>query len=212
MLGTLSASLRVTFQVDCLRPMELDALTVQRARRGDRTAQDAFLRRYAGPMHALLTHSGIGNPEDAVQELLAKLLAVLPRFDPGGAAMLTTWVFTVAHRWLLDQRKRKHLTLVPMEHAAAIADPRPSADRLIEQRQLTEALQAAIARLPDEQRRVFLLGQVHQQPLESLSRIEGVPIGTIKSRLHRARAQLVALLGPALRNAEGGSHASPRRA
>ncbi len=192
--------------------MELDALTVQRARRGDRTAQDAFLRRYAGPMHALLKRSGIPNLDDAVQELLAKLLAVLPRFDPAGAAMLTTWVFTVAHRWLLDQHKRRHLTLVPMEHAAAIADPRPGADRLVEQRQLTETLEAAITRLPDEQRRVFLLAQIHQQPLEALSRIEGVPIGTIKSRLHRARARLVALLGLALQNAEGGGHASPRRA
>jgi len=192
--------------------MELDALIVQRARRGDRTAQDAFLRRYAGPMHALLKRSGIANPEDAVQELLAKLLAALPRFDPAGAAMLTTWVFTIAHRWLLDQRKRRHLSLVPMEDAAEIADPRPGADRIIEQRELTYALEAAIARLPDEQRRVFLLAQVHQQPLEMLSRMEGVPIGTIKSRLHRARAQLVALLGPALRNAEGGGHASSRRA
>ncbi len=192
--------------------MELDAATVQSARRGDRAAQDAFLRRYAGPLHALLRRSGIPNADDAVQELLAKLLAVLPRFDPAGAAMLTTWVFTVAHRWLLDQRKRRYLSLVPLEQALAIADPRPGADRLLEQKQMTEALEGAIARLPDEQRRVFLLAQVHQQPMEALSRIEGVPVGTIKSRLHRARAQLVALLGPALRKVEGGSHASPRRA
>src|SRR5262249_57618891 len=115
----------------------------------------------------------------AVQELLAKLLAVLPRFDPGGAAMLTTWVFTVAHRWLLDQRKRRHLTLVPMEHAAAIADPRPGADRLIEERQLTEALEAAIARLPDEQRRVFFLGQGYQQPPRGASPIASVPPPTL---------------------------------
>lgn len=192
--------------------MELDAATVQRARGGDRAAQDAFLRRYAGPLHALLRRSGIPNADDAVQELLAKLLAVLPRFDPAGAAMLTTWVFTVAHRWLLDQHKRRYLSLVPLEQALAIADPRPGADRLLEQKQLTEALEAAIARLSDEQRRVFLLAQVHQQPMEALSRIEGVPVGTIKSRLHRARAQLVALLGPVLRSVEGGSHASPRRA
>src|SRR5215813_14245351 len=143
--------------------MELDALTVQRARRGDRAAQDAFLRRYAGPMHALLTRSAIANPEDAVQELLAKLLAVLPRFDPAGAAMLTTWVFTVAHRWLLDQRKRRHLTLVPLEQALDIADRTPGGDRMLEQKQMSSLLESAIARLPDEQRRIFLLAQVHQQ-------------------------------------------------
>jgi RNA polymerase sigma-70 factor, ECF subfamily len=192
--------------------MELDEATVQRARRGDRAAQDAFLRRYAGPLHALLKRAGTLNTEDAVQELLAKLLTVLPRFDPTGSAMLTTWVFTVAHRWLIDQRKRRHLTLVPLEQALDIADPTPSADRMLEEKQATRLLETAIARLPDEQRRIFLLAQVHQQPLDALAAVEGVAVGTIKSRLHRARAQLVALIAPALRKLEGGSHASPRRA
>lgn len=161
---------------------------------------------------ALLKRSGIANLEDAVQEVLAKLLGVLPQFDPHGTARLTTWVFTVAHRWLLDQRKRRHLILVSLDEAAAIADPRPGPDRLVEHKQLADALEVAISRLPDEQRRVFLLAQIHQQPMEELARTEGVPIGTIKSRLHRARAQLVALLGSRLRDVEGDNHASPRRA
>src|SRR5215472_14035639 len=125
--------------------MELDHATIQRARRGDRAAQDAFLRRYGGPLHALLKRSGIPSTEDAVQELLAKLLSVLPRFDPRGPAVLTTWVFTVAHRWLLDQRKRRHLTLVPLDETMEVADPRPIADQLVEQRQRDAALEAAIA-------------------------------------------------------------------
>jgi RNA polymerase sigma-70 factor (ECF subfamily) len=192
--------------------MDLDEGTIQRARRGDRTAQDVFLRRYAGPLHALLKRSGISHLEDSVQEVLAKLLVVLPQFEPTGPASLSTWVFTVAHRWLLDQRKRRHLILVPLEEAREIADPRPSADRLVEQKQATAALEAEIARLPADQRRIFVLAQIHQQPLEALARVEGVPVGTIKSRLHRARAQLLALLSPALSRAEGEGHASPRRA
>ncbi len=192
--------------------MELDEGTVQRARRGDRAAQDVFLRRYAGPLHAVLKRSGVSHLEDAVQELLAKLLTVLPQFEPAGSATLSTWVFTISHRWLLDQRKRRHLSLVPLEEAQEVADPRPSADRLVEQKQISAALEAGIARLPAEQRRIFVLAQIHQQPLETLARVEGVPVGTIKSRLHRARAQLVALLGPALSKAEGEGHASPRRA
>jgi len=192
--------------------MELDEATIQHARRGDRGAQDAFLRRYAGPLHALLKRAGTLNTEDAVQELLAKLLSVLPRFNPAGSAMLTTWVFTVAHRWLLDQRKRRHLTLVPLEQALDIADRTPGADRMLEQKQMSSLLESAIARLPDEQRRIFLLAQVHQQPLEALAAVEGVPVGTVKSRLHRARAQLLALMAPVLRKLEGEGHASPRRA
>jgi len=192
--------------------MELDEATVQRARRGDRAAQDAFLRRYAGPLHALLRRSCVPNTEDAVQELLAKLLVVLPRFDPAGTAMLTTWVFTVAHRWLLDQRKRRHLSLVPLDEAAEVPDPLPGADRLLERKEMIAALEEAITRLPDERRRTFLLVQIHDQPIAAVAQIEGVPVGTIKSRLHRARAQLLALLGPTVWKVKGEGHASPRRA
>jgi RNA polymerase sigma-70 factor (ECF subfamily) len=192
--------------------MELEKSIVERARGGDRPAQTAFLRRYGGPLHALLKRSGVPNPDDAIQELLAKLLAVLPRFDSQGPATLSTWVFTVAHRWLLDQRKLRHLTLVPLEEALDIADPRPLPDRLLEEKQRAAALEAAIGLLPLEQRRIFALAQIHQHPLEAIAQVEGVPVGTIKSRLHRARAHLLALLHPTLSNSEGEAYASPRGA
>ncbi|HXN41412.1 MAG TPA: sigma factor-like helix-turn-helix DNA-binding protein, partial [Myxococcaceae bacterium] len=70
----------------------------------------------------------------------------------------------------------------------------------------------AITRLPDERRRTFLLVQIHDQPIAAVAQIEGVPVGTIKSRLHRARAQLLALLGPSVWKVKGEGHASPRRA
>src|SRR5260370_8630919 len=149
--------------------MELDEATVQRARRGDRAAPNAFLRRYDGPLPALLRRSCVPNPEDAVQELLAKLLVVLPRFDPAGTAILTTWVFTVAHRWLLDQRKRRHLCLVPLDDAAEVADPLPGADRLLERKEMIAALELAISRLPDDRLRTVLSVHIHTQPTAALS-------------------------------------------
>ncbi len=178
---------------------ELDLLTVERARKGDRAAQTAFVRRYVRPLHAFVCRSGApGEPDDLTQDLLAKLLGVLPRFDPRGPARLTTWVFTVAHRWLLDERKRRHLSLVDLDEGQQIADLQPGAEHLLARKQLAGALEAAIGRLPDAQRRVFVLVQVHGQPLEAVAEVEGVPVGTIKSRLHRARAQLALWLGPAL--------------
>jgi len=192
--------------------MELDRFTLKRAQQGDRDAQEVFLRRYVGPLHSLLSRSGTESVQDSVQELLSKLLGILPRFDPGGSAKLTTWVFTVAHRWVLDQRRRKRVNVVALEDALAIADPREAADRVIEQKQTTAAVEAAIARLPDEQRRVFVLAQIHEQPLEEVAKVEGIPIGTVKSRLHRARAQLALALGPILSKMEGANHGWPRRA
>ncbi len=179
--------------------MELDRLTVERLRRGDRGAQDIFLRRYAPVMHAFVRRAGpVGDADDLTQELLEKLLTVVARFDFDGPAILTTWVFTVAHRWLLDEKKRRHLQLAPIDEGMEIADTRPTADVAVHQRQLDAALELALAKLPEAQRRVFVLTQVHGQPLEAVAEVEGVPVGTLKSRLHRARAALAVTLQPVL--------------
>lgn len=193
--------------------MELDRLTLERAIRGDRSAQEAFLRRYVRPLHAFLRRAGPpGEADDLTQELLGKLLSVLPRFDPDGPAKLTTWVFTISHRWLLDEKKRRHLSLAPLDEGLAVVDSNPGPDLRFEHKELARALEVAIAQLPEAQRRVFVLAQVHGQPLETVAEVEAVPVGTIKSRLHRAKAQLAARLGPLLSNEEGGSHGIPRRA
>ncbi|MBI5548506.1 MAG: sigma-70 family RNA polymerase sigma factor [Deltaproteobacteria bacterium] len=185
--------------------MELDDLTVRKAQAGDRSAQDMFLRRYAKPMHALIFRCGFAaQADDLTQDLLEKLLCVLPDFDPRGSAQLSTWVYTVAHRWLLDVRKKRHLALVPLEDGLEIPDERPRADVHLERRELRACLESAIGRLPETQRRVFVLAQVHAQPLEAIASVEGIPVGTVKSRLHRARAALVSLLNAGSTPAQGG--------
>ncbi len=191
-----------------MAPAALDARTLQQAQRGEKAAQEAFLRRYVGPMHALVRRSGApGDVDDLTQELLHTLLERLPRFRPEGPAELTTWVFTVAQRWLLDVCKRRRLLLVELEAGREVADPRPPADELLEASQRMASLERAIAALPLEQRRLFVLAHVHQRPLAEISELEGVPVGTVKSRLHRARAALAALLLPPP-DEEGGSHGS----
>lgn len=179
--------------------MELDRVTVERLRRGDRAAQDVFLRRYAGVMHSFVRRAGPpGDADDLTQELLEKLLTVVHRFEPDGPAILTTWVFTVAHRWLLDEKKRRHLQVAPLDEGLHVPSGAPPADVGVHQRQLDAALERALAALPEAQRRVFVLTQVHGQPLEAVAEVEGVPVGTLKSRLHRARAALAVALQPVL--------------
>ena len=191
-------------------PAELDQLTVRRAQAGDKRAQTVFLQRYVRPMHGLVRRSGAqGDVDDLTQELLHKLLLALPRFTHDGPATLTTWVFTIAHHWLLDEKKRRHLQLLPIDEAHQVADTRASPLHLAEQKQLGDALESAIATLPEAQRRVFVLAQVHQQPLDAVAQVEAVPVGTIKSRLHRARAALALALRPQWRD-ERETHALTR--
>lgn len=180
--------------------MELPRLTVERLRRGERSAQDEFLRRYAPVLHSFIRRAGPrGDAEDLTQELLEKLLSVVHRFSPDGPATLTTWVFTVAHRWLLDEKKRRHLQLASLEEGLQVPDDAPGLEVQVHQRQLDAGLERALATLPEAQRRVFVLTQVHGQSLEAVAEVEGVPVGTLKSRLHRARAALAVQLKPLLR-------------
>jgi RNA polymerase sigma-70 factor (ECF subfamily) len=191
--------------------MELDRATLQRAQAGGKEAQSLFLRRYAGPLRALVRRlGGGGDLDDQLQELLLALLKALPRFRPEGPASLTTWVFAVAHRQLLAGRRRPRLQLVPLDEAADLAAGDPPVDQLLGDKRLGLSLEAALAQLSPAHRTVFVLTQLHQQPLEAVAEVEQVPLGTIKSRLHRARAELVLLLGPLLAEAGGGRDAAGR--
>src|SRR5436305_15283931 len=117
--------------------MELDEVTLARARRGDRAAQDVFLRAYAPPLHALVRRTSVrGEADDLTQELLGKLLAALPRFDPAGPAKLSTWVYTIAQRWLIDVNRRRHLSVAPLEDGLGVADSAQRADKQLAGRQL----------------------------------------------------------------------------
>jgi RNA polymerase sigma-70 factor (ECF subfamily) len=190
---------------------ELDELTVRRAQAGDRSAQEAFLRRYAGPLHSLVRRCGVvpAETDDLVHDLLGRLIAALPRFQTGGAATLTTWVFTIAQRFMIDVSRKRHLELVPMEAGLTVPDHAPGPHEVAESRELGVRIEAALSRLPVDQRRVFVLAQVHQRPLQEIAEAEGVPMGTVKSRLHRARAALFELLSSPTR-VQGDPHAVAR--
>ncbi|MFO0594028.1 MAG: RNA polymerase sigma factor [Myxococcaceae bacterium] len=177
---------------------ELDPPVVARAVDGDRLAQRQVVERYVKPLHRLVqTSLGALEADDVTQALLARVLEALPRFDPRGPATLTTWVFTVAHRFVLDHRKKAALRVVPLDEANAVPDAQPGADASARRAEWRTKLEAALGTLPDEQRRPLVLVHVFDHPLDEVAQVEGVPVGTIKSRLFRARVAMAQSLGPA---------------
>ncbi|MFT3709811.1 MAG: RNA polymerase sigma factor [Archangium sp.] len=174
---------------------ELSLEVVTRAQRGDRAAQEQVLLRYARVLHRLAVTTLPGfDAEELTQAMLARLLEVLPRFDVRGAAKLTTWVFSIAHRFLIDERRRFRPALVAVEKVTVVAETDASSGAW--RGQVRVALERALASLPEEQRRPLVLVHVFDHPLEEVARVEGVPVGTIKSRLFRARVAMAQALGP----------------
>ena len=173
-------------------PRELDEVTLARAQRGDAGACRALVGRYQRPVFALLSRlCGRARVEDLAQETILRVFQALPRFSVAGTARLSTWILTIATRLALDELRRK-----PQAQVALPADL-PSdarADEAVERRALCARLERGLAQLSPEQRAVVLLREVHELEYEDIARTLELELGTVKSRLARARAALRAQL------------------
>lgn len=145
-----------------------------------------------GPLVWSLCRRLADEPEDCYQQIWEKVLRALPRFEHDGPASLRTWIATIAHRHLVDRHRRKAVRGVRVPVDGLVEPPR--AEVALEGRQRKERLEAAVRRLPEDQRRVVVLHHLHGVPLATLAEQEEVAVGTIKSRLHRGRAALARML------------------
>lgn len=172
-------------------PFDLDCLA--RARAGEPRAFRVLYERYADTVFRFLRRM-LGEDaaaEDALQETFMRVLAGLRRFDPAGPARLSTWMLTIARRVALSReqsagRSRRRETAV----GAMIPEAVPADER----GELRRALEAAIGALPAPQRSVFVLRECHAMSYEEIAAVEEIDVGTVKSRLHRARLALQAAL------------------
>jgi RNA polymerase sigma-70 factor (ECF subfamily) len=170
---------------------EIDELTLARARRGDTTALGALIRHYQRPVYALCTRLMVGRGatgDDVAQEAFIRICRGLPRFDPAGDARLSTWILTVATRTCLNAIRDGQRQPPPADPGpdAAPGDPEQTAS----ERQLRRRVEAVMAALPEDQRAVLVLRAYHDFDYDEIAAAVGVEIGTVKSRLARARAAL----------------------
>ena len=137
-----------------------------------------------------------GSPEDAeelVQELCARLLPKineLERLEQPGP-----WLARSLHNLFVDQARRRERSPVnAVAELPEIAADHPGPDEAAFGALTAERIIAALAKLPPEQRAVLAWHDVEGYTLEELAGSQGLPLGTLKSRLHRARAALRQLL------------------
>lgn len=171
--------------------MSTDDLELARAKRGDRAAMETLLRRHYDTVRAVCHRIIINgaDADDAVQMAMIQIVRALPSFD--GRSSLSTWIYRIATNAALDELRRMRRRPIP--HADDL--PEPTVDDATSAVDDQMAVVAALARVPVEFRVVLVLRHVADLDYEDIARVLDVPVGTVRSRLSRARAHLASALG-----------------
>jgi RNA polymerase sigma-70 factor (ECF subfamily) len=167
----------------------LDELTLRRAQRGDERAWRDLIARFQPPVHALIWRLLAGRArhrvEDLTQETFVRVLKALPKFELAGPATLSTWILTIATRLTLNEMRRPETATLEREVAS-----RERTDADSERRRLGAAIAEGVAALPHPQRAVLVLREYHDLNYDEIAGALELDVGTVKSRLSRARTAL----------------------
>jgi RNA polymerase sigma-70 factor (ECF subfamily) len=128
--------------------------------------------------------------EDVAQDVFIKVWRALPGFD--GRASLSTWIYTITRNASLSalraRRPQSSLSDPDVMDAVDATDAASSADAIVD----GAALLRLVDQLPTKQRQVIMLFYMEEQSHEEVAKMLAMPVGTVKTLLHRARAQLSA--------------------
>lgn len=205
-----------------------DAKFLERLRAREERAFDQLVKGYERRVFALVVRmlGSAAEAEDVAQEVFVQVFRAIDQFR--GESRLSTWIFRIAvnlskNRALYLQRRHAGQSSdvedahelgerVPLGQAArgtAAIVARP--DQLVEGMQVERIVQKAIAALEDSFRECLLLREVEDMSYEEIAEITGLPAGTVKSRIHRARASVRSFVEEALGEGVGGKVAVKKK-
>lgn len=185
--------------------LSADRELVQRHVNGDPEAFPAIVAAHEKRVYSV-AYRMVGNSEDArdvSQDVFINAFRALPRFRVD--APLSVWFYrSTVNASISLLRKRRPVVSID-ESVVGIPDLRRSPDDLAMAATLGDAVRDAIELLPDDYRMVIVLRDLEDLDYQQIADILEVPIGTVRSRIHRGRAILADMLKPYRESAGGGS-------
>jgi RNA polymerase sigma-70 factor (ECF subfamily) len=179
---------------------------IERSREGDIAAFDQLVRKYERSVFntAYRLSGSYDDASDIAQEAFVRAWNNLKSFR--GDAAFSTWLYRIVTNIFLDERKRKknrqHRSLEEerdLDESSVTRqyeDPSPGPQDIAEGEERRRILEQAISSLPDNQKAMVVLYHTQGLAYEEIAEITGLPMGTVKSRLNRARLALRDRLGP----------------
>lgn len=187
---------------------EVDQKLVERAQKGDKHAFDLLVQKYQRKLGRLLSRyiRDQAEVEDVAQEAFIKAFRALPSFR--GDSAFYTWLYRIgintAKNYLVAQGRRAPTsTGFDSEEAETFDDADQLRDNntpesMLHSKQIGETVNAAMEALPEELRTAIVLRELEGLSYEEIARIMDCPIGTVRSRIFRAREAVAAKLRPLL--------------
>jgi RNA polymerase sigma-70 factor (ECF subfamily) len=169
----------------------LNDLVVAVARDRDRTAFSALFGYFAPRLKGYLMRLGVNGTQadELVQEVMLMVWRRAETFDPDQSSA-STWIFTIARNKRIDGIRRERRPEFDPEDPVLVPDAPEAADKAIETTQETARLRLAIARLPAEQGELLRMAYFEDKPHSLIAEQQGLPLGTVKSRLRLAMVRL----------------------
>lgn len=165
---------------------------ISRAQRGDVSAFSELVSRFQDRIYRFLVRltRSQDDARDLTQETFLRAFQSLPRWAPD--ARFTTWLFRIARNLAFDLlRRHKRVEFVALEEDATIVDPTHGPDDVLQTAQRLRLLEAALLRLPAEHREILLLREIEDMTYDDIADVLGLNLGTVKSRIARARSALI---------------------
>jgi RNA polymerase sigma-70 factor (ECF subfamily) len=157
--------------------------------RGNAAAFDTLYERYKGPIYRFLQRQlDESRAHDAFQDTWTKLISTLPNYKRSGK--FGAYLFRIAHNVLMDEyRKNKHFVAADDPETESI-DQAADVERQVDEQLFRRKLYDEIARLPINQRTVWLIKQESQFSLKEIANLTGSSVEGVKSRLRYANEKL----------------------
>lgn len=187
---------------------EVDQQLVERAQRGDKHAFELLVAKYQRRLGRLISRfvRDAAEVEDVTQDAFIKAYRALPAFR--GDSAFYTWLYRIgintAKNYLLSKGRRAPTTTVfdtedaeDFEEASLLHEVATPENELMS-KQVVEVVNSSLQQLPDDLRTALTLREIEGLSYEEISEVMGCPIGTVRSRIFRAREAIAANLRPLL--------------
>jgi RNA polymerase sigma-70 factor (ECF subfamily) len=170
-----------------------DGQLIRAACQGDSAAFGGLVRKYQARLCTALTHicGSLDDAEDVAQEAFVQAYVKLRTFAGGSA--FYTWLYRIAVNAAISRRRRRReqTALSPRDELGLEPlDGGERADERLLREERAVQVQRALGRLSDEHRTILVLREIEDCDYDEIAQILELPVGTVRSRLHRARLQL----------------------